>query len=510
MRNLKTNSLLFELSKPGRRAARLPACDVPSPSVQELLPTEAISDQSPPLPEVAEPEVVRHFTNLSTLNMSVDTHFYPLGSCTMKYNSKRNERMAALPGIADLHPLAPEETIQGLLQLLFELQQMLAEISGLPAVSLQPAAGAHGELAALMVAAAYFRHQAMPRTKVLAPDSAHGTNPASARMAGFDFVTVKSNGQGMVDMEDLASKLDDQVAVFMITNPSTLGLFDQQVPQIARLVHDRGGLIYLDGANMNAILGITRPGDFGADMMHFNPHKTFSGPHGGGGPGAGPICVAEKLGAYLPTPIVVRDEGTGDRGQGTEGVANPKSKIQNPKSTYHLAYDRPLSIGRVRSFFGNVGVLVRAYCYLRTHGPDGLKAVAENAVLNANYLLSRVQHILPVPQGERCMHEFVASAAALKKKNGVTAMDLAKRLLDFGFHSPTVYFPLTVPEAMMIEPTETESKETLDAFAETLFRVTEESPELLHQAPHSTLISRPDEVRAARQPVMKWTEANTQ
>src|SRR2546423_1852958 len=341
MRNLKSTALLFELSKPGRRAARLPECDCPSPSAAELLPAEAIGNDPPPLPEVAEPEVVRHFTNLSTLNMSVDTHFYPLGSCTMKYNSKRNERMAALPGIADLHPLQADETIQGLLQLLFELQQMLAEISGLPAVSLQPAAGAHGELAALMVAAAYFRHQKMSRTKVLAPDSAHGTNPASARMAGFDFVTVKSNGRGFVDLEDLAAKLDDQIAVFMITNPSTLGLFDQQVPQIARVVHDRGGLIYLDGANMNAILGITRPGDFGADMMHYNPHKTFSGPHGGGGPGAGPICVAEKLSPYLPSPIVVREEEAGDRKQGTgRGESNPKSKIQNPKWAYRVAYDR--------------------------------------------------------------------------------------------------------------------------------------------------------------------------
>src|SRR5262245_176179 len=344
MRNLKTNSLLFELSKPGRRAARLPACDVPAPSSDKILPRESLADQPPPLPEVAEPEVVRHFTNLSTLNMSVDTHFYPLGSCTMKYNSKRNERMAALPGIADLHPLQAEETIQGLLQLLFELQQMLAEISGLPAVSLQPAAGAHGELAALMVAAAFFRHQKQNRTKVLAPDSAHVTNPASARMAGFDFVTVKSRGDGMVDLDDLAAKIDDQIAVFMITNPSTLGLFDQQVPTIANLIHERGGLIYLDGANMNAILGITRPGDFGADMMHYNPHKTFSGPHGGGGPGAGPICVTERLGPYLPVPVV---EKRNDR--------------------YVLAHDRPFSIGRVRSFFGNVGVLVRAYCYLRTH-----------------------------------------------------------------------------------------------------------------------------------------------
>ena len=482
MRNLKSTTLLFELSQPGRRAAQLPASDVPARPLADLLPAAVLAESPPPLPHVAEPEVVRHFTNLSTLNMSVDTHFYPLGSCTMKYNSKRNERMAALPGIADLHPLQPEETIQGLLQLLYELQQMLGEISGLPAVSLQPAAGAHGELAALMVAAAYFRHQHQRRTKVLAPDSAHGTNPASARMAGFDFVTVKSRAGGMVDLEDLQKKLDDQLAVFMITNPSTLGLFDAQVPQIARLVHDRGGLVYLDGANMNAILGITRPGDFGADMMHYNPHKTFSGPHGGGGPGAGPICVRESLAPYLPTPVVEQRDGR-----------------------YVLDFDRPLSIGRVRSFFGNVGVLVRAYCYICTHGPNGLKAVAENAVLNANYLLSRVKHILPVPQGDRCMHEFVATAAPLKKKNGASAMDLAKRLLDFGFHAPTVYFPLTVPEAMMIEPTETESKETLDAFAETLFRITEESPELLHEAPHSTPISRPDEVRAARQPILKWT-----
>jgi glycine dehydrogenase subunit 2 len=508
MRNLKSTTLLFELSQPGRRAATLPA-----PHAAELIPAAARADSPPPLPEVAEPEVIRHFTNLSTLNMSVDTHFYPLGSCTMKYNSKRNERMAALPGIADLHPLAPEETIQGLLELLYELQQMLGEISGLPCVSLQPAAGAHGELAALMVAAAYFRHQKLPRTKVLAPDSAHGTNPASAHMAGFDFVTVKSNSAGFVDLEDLAAKLDDSVAVFMITNPSTLGLFDRQVGQIARMVHERGGLIYLDGANMNAILGITRPGDFGADMMHYNPHKTFSGPHGGGGPGAGPICVTEKLAPYLPTPLVVCNEESskfkvqGSRTESGDSTLNVEPGTLNPVR-YRLDFDRPLSIGRVRSFFGNVGVLVRAYCYLRTHGPDGLKAVAENAVLNANYLMSRVKHFLPVPHGERCMHEFVSTAAPLKKKNGVTAMDLAKRLLDYGFHAPTVYFPLTVPEAMMIEPTETESKETLDAFAEVLFRITEETPELLHEAPHSTIISRPDEVRAARQPMMKWTVAS--
>ena len=481
MRNQKATQLIFELSKPGRRGVELPDCDVPSPSVDELLPAEYCADAAPPLPEVTEPEVIRHFTNLSTLNMSVDTHFYPLGSCTMKYNPKRNERIAALPGIADLHPHQPQQTLQGLLRMLFDLQAMLAEISGLPAVSLQPAAGAHGELTALMTAAAYFRDQKMPRTKVLAPDSAHGTNPASAAMAGFDFVTVRSNAAGFVDLEDLRAKLDDQIAVFMITNPNTLGMFDRQVRQIADLVHQRGGLIYLDGANMNAVLGIARPGDLGADMMHYNPHKTFSGPHGGGGPGAGPICVTDTLGPYLPSPVVVQRDGK-----------------------YALDYDRPKSIGRVRSFFGNTGVLVRAYCYLRTHGPDGLKRVSENAVLNANYLLSRVKHILPVPEGDRCMHEFVATASQLKKSKGISAMDLAKRLLDYGFHAPTVYFPLTVPECLMVEPTETESKETLDAFADALARIVEEPAELLHEAPHTTIISRPDEVTAARQPVLRW------
>lgn len=485
MQNQQAIRLLFELSKRGRRAMRMPACDVPEQPVEKLLPASALAAAPPPLPELAEPDVVRHFTCLSKLNMSVDTHFYPLGSCTMKHNPKRNERLSALPGLAGLHPYQPEETLQGMLQLLFELQHMLGEISGLPAVSLQPAAGAHGELTALLVAAAHFASLGEQRTKVLTPDSAHGTNPASARMAGFEAVTIASTKQGTVDMNDLRSKLDDQIAVLMITNPNTLGMFDDQVQEISDLVHARGGLVYLDGANMNAIIGVARPGDFGADMMHFNPHKTFSGPHGGGGPGAGPICVTEKLGSYLPAPIVVR---RGDQ--------------------YALDFDRPKSIGRVRSFFGNTGVLVRAYCYIRSHGPEGIRQAAENAVLNANYLLSRVKHMLPVPQGDRCMHEFVATATGLKKDKHVTAMDLAKRLLDYGFHAPTVYFPLTVPEAIMIEPTETESKESLDAFAETLFRITDESPDLLHDAPHTTPISRPDEVRAARTPVLKWTPAS--
>jgi glycine dehydrogenase subunit 2 len=449
--------------------------------VGELLPREAIATQPPPLPELTEPDLVRHFTNLSTLNMSVDTHLYPLGSCTMKYNPKRNERLAGLPGLVDLHPYQPDSTLQGLLEILYGLQEMLAEISGLEAVSLQPAAGAHGELTALLVAAAYFRDRKEHRSRVLIPDVAHGTNPASAATAGFETVQIRSTAAGLVDLDDLDAHLDARTAVFMMTNPNTLGLLDGQIAEMARRVHRAGGLVYLDGANMNAILGIARPGDFGADMMHFNPHKTFSGPHGGGGPGAGPVAVAAKLGPYLPSPVVAR---TGDR--------------------YHLDFDRPQSIGRVRSFFGNTGVLIRTYCYLRTLGAAGLRRVAENAVLNANYLLARIKHVVPVPHGERCMHEFVATASKLKAERGVTAMDLAKRLLDYGFHAPTVYFPLTVREALMIEPTETESKASLDALADALVRIAREPADVLHEAPHSTVVSRPDEVRAARNPVLSW------
>jgi glycine dehydrogenase subunit 2 len=483
MRNAKATQLLFEMSKPGLRAARLPECDVPVQPLDKMLPAGAISPSPPPLPELSEIDVIRHFTNLSTLNMSVDSNFYPLGSCTMKYNPKRNERLANMPGMVDLHPYQPDSTVQGLLFLLHQAQHMLAEIAGLPAVSLQPAAGAHGEMTSLLVAAAYFRDIGEKRTTVLIPDAAHGTNPASAAMANFDVAPIKSNAQGLVDLEDLSSKLDDKTAVFMITNPNTLGLFDGQIAKIAKMVRDVGGLVYLDGANMNAILGITRPGDFGVDLMHYNPHKTFSGPHGGGGPGAGPIAVCEKLAPYLPVPIVIKD------GKG-----------------YHLDYNRPKSIGRVRTFLGSVGVLVRMYCYIRTHGPDGLKRVAENAVLNANYLLAKIKHFLPVPNGERCMHEFVASASKLKADREISAMDIAKRLLDFGYHAPTVYFPLIVREAMMIEPTETESRATLDAFAEALFRITEEPYDLLHEAPHTTPVSRPDEVQAARNHVLRWSK----
>lgn len=489
MRNTLATQLLFELSVSGRRAAVFPASDVPDQPLESLIPREQLAADAPPLPELTEPEVVRHFVNLSTKNMSVDTHFYPLGSCTMKYNPKRHERLSSLPGIVDLHPYQSEQDQQGMLELLYNLQEMLAEISGLPAVSLQAAAGAQGELAALLIASAYFRDQNQQRSRVLFPNSAHGTNPASAAIAGFECVQLKSTPAGFVDLDDLRAHLDGQTAVFMVTNPNTLGLFEPQMATIARMVHDVGGLVYIDGANMNAIAGIARPGDFGGDMQHYNVHKTFTGPHGAGGPGAGPIAVREFLRPYLPGPVVVKREHAGSR------------------DTFHL-HTPERSIGRVRSFFGNVGILVRGYCYLRTLGAEGLRAMSENAVLNANYLLSQLQDILPVPQGNRCMHEFVASAKICKER-GISAMDIAKRLLDFGFHAPTVYFPLVVPEAMMIEPTETESKETLDAFAQALRQILQEAPEFLHAAPHTTPISRPDDVRAARNPILKWTPAQS-
>jgi glycine dehydrogenase subunit 2 len=475
----QSTELLFEISHPGRRTHLLPECDVPP--ARAPLPADALADTPPPLPEVGEIDLVRHFVNLSTRNMSIDTNFYPLGSCTMKYNPKRHERLAALPGLANLHPLQSDESCQGVLQILWELQNILAEIAGLDAVSLQPAAGAQGELTALLVAAAYFRDRGEKRTRVLIPDSAHGTNPASAAIAGFEAVTVKSNARGLVDLDDLRAKLDERTAAFMITNPNTLGLFEGQITTITELIHARGGLVYLDGANMNAILGVTRPGDFGADMMHYNVHKTFTGPHGAGGPGAGPIAVRRSLEPFLPAPVVVKD---GDR--------------------FRLDYDRPKSIGRVRSFFGNVGILLRGYFYIRTLGPDGLKQVSEQAVLNANYLLSRIKHAYEVPHGDRCMHEFVASARGLRRERRVSAMDVGKRLLDFGYHAPTVYFPLVVPEALMIEPTETEGKETLDRFADALLRIREEDADFLHDAPHTLGISRPDEVKAAKEPVLRW------
>ena len=479
----QSTALLFEMSHPGRRCHLLPVCDVPA---DDGIPDAARAEAPPPLPEVGEIDLVRHFVNLSTKNMSIDTNFYPLGSCTMKYNPKRHERWAALPGMANLHPLQSDASCQGMLELLWDMQNILAEIAGLDAVALQPSAGAQGELAALLVAHAYFKDRGEEeRTRVLIPDSAHGTNPASAAIAGFDAVGIKSNSRGRTDLDDLKAKLDERTAVFMITNPSTLGLFDEQIAQITEMVHAHGGLVYLDGANMNAILGITRPGDFGVDMMHYNVHKTFTGPHGAGGPGSGPIAVRKHLAPFLPAPLVQR---AGER--------------------FFLDYDRPKSIGRVRSFFGNVGILVRGYCYIRTLGPDGLREVSDIAVLNANYLLSRVKGAYEVPHGDRCMHEFVASARGLRRERKISAMDVCKRLLDYGYHAPTVYFPLVVPEALMIEPTETESKETLDAFADVLLRIRDEDADMLHNAPHTLAISRPDEVKAAKEPVLRWREKN--
>ncbi len=482
MDKTQSTDLLFELSKPGRRCHRLPECDVPGPEVDDLLPATVRAKAPPPLPEIAEIDLVRHFVNLSTKNMAIDCNFYPLGSCTMKYNPKRHERLAALPGMAALHPLTDDADCQGMLEMLFEMQNILSEIAGLDGVSLQPAAGAQGELTALLVATAYFKDRGeTKRKRVLIPDSAHGTNPASAAIAGFDAVSIKSTAHGFVDLDDLKSKLDDRAAVFMITNPNTLGLFEPQIQTITGLMHEHGALVYLDGANMNAILGITRPGDFGVDMMHYNVHKTFTGPHGAGGPGSGPIAVRRQLIPYLPAPLVVKTE-TG----------------------YRLDYDRPRSIGRVRTFVGNVGILLRGYCYIRTLGAQGLREVSEVAVLNANYLLSRLKGHYDVPHGFRCMHEFVASARNLRREKRISAMDIAKRLLDYGYHAPTVYFPLVVPEALMIEPTETESKETLDAFADALIKIKDEDPNTLHEAPLTLGLSRPDEVKAAKEPVLRW------
>jgi glycine dehydrogenase subunit 2 len=477
----QSTGLLFEISRPGRRAHRVGAPDVPEIPLETLFPGEVLAETPPALPELAELDVVRHFTNLSSKNMAIDCNFYPLGSCTMKYNPKLHERIVALPGFGAIHPLAPDSVSQGILELLYGMQKILAEIAGLPAVSIQPAAGAQGELTALLVAAAYFRHKKDYRTRVLIPDSAHGTNPASAALAGFEAVTVKSRADGLVDFEDLKLKVDNRTAVFMITNPNTLGLFDGQIAEITKLIHDAGGLVYLDGANMNAILGITRPGDFGADMMHYNVHKTFTGPHGAGGPGSGPIAVRDFLEPFLPSPVVVKTN-----------------------NGYALDFDRSLSIGRVHGFQGNIGVLVRGYAYILTLGPKGLREVSEQAVLNANYLLALLKDAIEVPKGDRCMHEFVASARLLRREKRISAMDICKGLLDHGYHPPTVYFPLVVPEALMMEPTETESKETLEEYAKVFKAILAESAETLHHAPHTLGISRPDEVAAAKTPVLRW------
>jgi len=472
--------LIFDKSVPGRRGVRLPRHDAPE---EFQLPNRLRRAKAAELPEVSELDVVRHFTRLSQLNFGVDTHFYPLGSCTMKYNPKLLEQVARMPGFAELHPLLPQLRgggllTQGALAVLYECERLLCEITGMSRFTMQPLAGAHGELTGIMMMAAYHRRRGRKRSKVLVPDSSHGTNPASAAIAGYKVVNVASNKRGLVDLDALKAVLDDEVAGLMMTCPNTLGLFEEDIDEIAARVHEAGGLMYYDGANLNAIIGKCRPGDIGFDIVHLNLHKTFATPHGSGGPGAGPVGVSKSLERFLPISVVVKR---------TDG-------------TYALDYDRPDSIGYIAPFYGNFGVILRAYAYILSLGREGLIEAAENAVLNANYLLARLRKTFDVACDDTCMHEFVISAARWAKA-GVTALDFAKALIDRGFHPPTVYFPLTVKEAMMIEPTETESMETIDAFAgalEELAGLAEESPERLHDAPTTTPVSRLDQTRAER------------
>ena len=473
--------LLFDKSVPGRRGVRLPKHDVPS---VEALPAKYRRAEAPALPEVSELDVVRHFTRLSQLNFGVDTHFYPLGSCTMKYNPKLCEQVARMKGFADVHPLLPQLRgggllTQGALAVLFECEKLLCEITGMAQFTMQPLAGAHGELTGIMMMAAYHHKQGRKRRKVLIPDSSHGTNPASAAIAGYEVVSVPSNARGLADLDALKSLLDDEVAGLMMTCPNTLGLFEEEIDAIAKAVHEVGGLMYYDGANLNAIVGKCRPGDLGFDIAHLNLHKTFATPHGAGGPGAGPVGVSEDLTPFLPVSVLVKRED----------------------GTYALEYDRPDSIGYIAPFYGNFGVILRAYAYILSLGREGLIEVAENAVLNANYLLARLRKTFTVACDGLCMHEFVISAVP-QAKAGCSAMDLAKGLIDRGIHPPTVYFPLTVKEAMMVEPTETESKETLDEFIaalEELARLAETDPRQLHDAPTTTPVSRLDQTRAEKQ-----------
>ena len=477
-------ALIFELSKEGRIGYSLPELEVDELSLDELIPAVYIRTDEALLPEVSELDIMRHYTALSKRNHGVDSGFYPLGSCTMKYNPKINENVARIAGLAHIHPLQDESTVQGAMELLFDLQEHLKEITGMDEVTLQPAAGAHGEWTGLMMIRAY--HEAnndTKRTKVIVPDSAHGTNPASATVAGFETITVKSDENGLVDLEDLRRVVDDQTAALMLTNPNTLGLFEAHILEMAQIVHDAGGKLYYDGANLNAVLSKARPGDMGFDVVHLNLHKTFTGPHGGGGPGSGPVGVKADLIPYLPKPVLIKTE---------EG--------------YHFEYNRPHSIGRVKPFYGNFGINVRAYTYIRTMGPDGLKAVTEYAVLNANYMMRRLAPYYDLPFNQHCKHEFVLSGRR-QKKLGVRTLDIAKRLLDFGYHPPTIYFPLNVEECIMIEPTETESKETLDAFVDAMIQIAkeaEETPEVVQEAPHTTVVKRLDETTAARKPILKY------
>jgi glycine dehydrogenase subunit 2 len=476
--------LIFERSTSGRVGYSLPDMDVPEVDVNSLLPEGYLREEDAQLPEVSELDIMRHYTALSRRNHGVDSGFYPLGSCTMKYNPKMNENVARFNGFAHLHPLQDESSVQGALELMYDLQQHLVEITGMDEVTLQPAAGAHGEWTGLMLIRAY--HEAngnAGRIKVIIPDSAHGTNPASATVAGLEIVTVKSNENGLIDLEDLKHVAGNDTAALMLTNPNTLGLFEENIVEVAEIVHAAGGKVYYDGANLNAVLSKARPGDMGFDVVHLNLHKTFTGPHGGGGPGSGPVGVKAELIPFLPKPVIVK--------QGEE---------------YVFDYDRPQSIGRVKPYYGNFGINVRAYTYIRSMGPDGLKAVTEYAVLNANYMMRRLAEYYDLPFDRHCKHEFVLSGRR-QKKLGVRTLDIAKRLLDFGYHPPTIYFPLNVEECIMIEPTETESKETLDSFIDTMIQIAmeaEENPEIVQEAPHTTVVGRLDEATAARKPILRF------
>lgn len=482
----KEKSLIFEMSKNGHKAYSLPECDVPVIAIDNLIDKNFQRKETLELPEVSELDAVRHFTQLSLRNHGVDSGFYPLGSCTMKYNPKVNELVARFDGFTKIHPYQPVRTVQGALELMYELGEMLSEITGMDQISLQPAAGSHGELTGLMIIKSYHMNRGdTKRNKIIVPDSAHGTNPASASVAGFDIVEVKSNEKGLVDIDSLKNVMSDEIAGFMLTNPNTLGLFDENILEITSIVHEAGGLMYYDGANANAILGISRPGDMGFDVVHLNLHKTFSTPHGGGGPGSGPVGVKKHLIQFLPVPVISKKE-----------------------DEYILDYDRPMSIGKVKSFYGNFGVLVRAYAYILSMGADGLKEVSESAVLNANYIANKLKDDYLLPIDSTCMHECVFSGDK-QKLNGVSTLDIAKRLLDFGYHPPTIYFPLIVSEAMMVEPTECESKETLDEFINVLKQIAEEAksnPDIVKTAPHTTVVSRLDEALAARKPVVRYNK----
>ncbi len=487
---------IFEKGQVGRRAFTPPALDVPQRSLDELIPARLRRTEPARLPEVSEPELVRHYVKVSRRNFDLDTGFYPLGSCTMKHNPRLHERVAGLAGHARLHPLQDPARAQGALELMWNLERALAEVAGLPCVSLQPSAGSHGELAGVLLTRAYHEDRGEHRRTVLTPDTAHGTNPATVTMAGYDVVKVGTNAEGGVDIDDLRAKADSDTACLMLTNPNTLGLFDPNIAEIARIVHDVGATTYYDGANLNAVMGISRPGDMGFDIVHFNLHKSFTQPHGGGGPGSGPIAVAEHIAPYLPHPVVVRRGGEGTNGSHRE---------------FDLDYDRPKSIGRLRGFQGNYGCFVRAYAYIRSLGAGGLRDASEVAVLNANYLLARLRalgvcELLPPAYDRICMHEFALTGAPMKNELGIRTLDLAKRLLDYGYHPPTVYFPLLVEEALLIEPTETETKETLDAFAEAIAAIlleAREDPEIARNAPYTTPVRRLDEAGAAKQPVLR-------